>query len=146
MPRPLTDTVSALGRLAAEVRDLQHRVRTLEQRALEERALKARALQARTAATNSHAAEPAPAWGPAVELPDWLSTGSIPVLGTAILGIGGAYLLRAIAESEILPRPAAVAVGVCYAALWLLLSISEVDAPCAGSIQPDDEGRGSPAR
>ncbi len=125
MARPLIDTVSALERLAAEVRDLERRVRTLEERALEERALEARALQARTAATNSRAAEPAPFLQPAVKAPDWFSSGSIPVLGTAILGIGGAYLLRAIAESETLPRPAAVAVGVCYAALWLLLSIRQ---------------------
>lgn len=113
MARPLTDTVSALERLAAEVRDLERRVRTLEARALE------------TLTAEKAAAEPAPVWSAVVSPPDWFSTGLVPVLGTAILGIGGAYLLRAIAESGILPRQAAVAAAVGYAALWLLRSMRQ---------------------
>jgi hypothetical protein len=101
VPRPLADSVSALEQLAEEVRILERRVLALE--------------------TKVPAAEPAPAW-PEIKPPDWLSTGLVPVLGTAILGIGGAYLLRALAESGTLPQLAVVAVAVGYATLWLLQS------------------------
>lgn len=40
-------------------------------------------------------------------------------LGTAILGMAGAYLLRAFAESGSLPRPLIVILAIVYAMLWL---------------------------
>lgn len=42
------------------------------------------------------------------------------VLGKAMLGIAGAYLLRALAESTALPRLPVVAVSIVYAFLWLV--------------------------
>jgi len=105
--------VSAVERLAAEVRDLERRVQALEERALEKPAL-----ESRTRETDSRAVEAAAV----LQLPGWLSTGLVPLLGTAILGIGGAYLLRAIAESGMVPRAVAVAVAVVYAGLWLFRS------------------------
>jgi hypothetical protein len=44
----------------------------------------------------------------------------LPVLGIATLGLAGAYLLRAIAESEILPFELVFTVGALYAVAWLL--------------------------
>ena len=43
-----------------------------------------------------------------------------PVLGKALLGIAGAYVLRAIEETGALPRPIVAAAGIAYAFLWLV--------------------------
>ena len=48
------------------------------------------------------------------------SGGAFAVLGKAMLGIAGAYLLRAAAESSALPRPAVAAVAIAYAIGWLV--------------------------
>ncbi len=42
-----------------------------------------------------------------------------PVLGRALLGIAGAYVLRAVAESSALPKLAVACAGIAYAFLWL---------------------------
>ena len=46
--------------------------------------------------------------------------GAFSVLGKAMLGIAGAYLLRAVAESSSLPRLAIAVVAIVYALLWLV--------------------------
>ncbi|MGA3160744.1 MAG: hypothetical protein ABSC77_05965 [Terracidiphilus sp.] len=46
--------------------------------------------------------------------------GAFSVLGKAMLGIAGAYLLRAVAESGSLPRLAIAAFAIVYALLWLV--------------------------
>ncbi|MDR3772537.1 MAG: hypothetical protein P4L26_04260 [Terracidiphilus sp.] len=46
--------------------------------------------------------------------------GLFPVLGRAMLGIAGAYLLRAIAESTSLPKRVVAASAIVYALLWLV--------------------------
>jgi hypothetical protein len=43
-----------------------------------------------------------------------------PVLGKALLGIAGAYVLRAVAETSTLPRLIVAAAGIVYAFLWLV--------------------------
>lgn len=43
-----------------------------------------------------------------------------PVLGKGLLGIAGAYVLRAVAETAALPRPVVAAAGIAYAFLWLI--------------------------
>ena len=43
-----------------------------------------------------------------------------PVVGKAMLGIAGAYLLRALAESGSLPQLVVVALALAYAGMWLL--------------------------
>lgn len=43
-----------------------------------------------------------------------------PVLGRAMLGIAGAYVLRAIAESSLAPRQVSTAVAIAYAVAWLV--------------------------
>lgn len=47
---------------------------------------------------------------------------SVPALGRALLGIAGAYLLRALTEMGLLPGVAGIAMGILYAALWLWLA------------------------
>jgi hypothetical protein len=54
------------------------------------------------------------------------------VFGKAVLGIAGAYVLRAIAESAILPSWIAVTVALLYAAAWLVWAAwSPARAPLA---------------
>jgi hypothetical protein len=48
------------------------------------------------------------------------STSVAPVLGTAVLAIAGAYLLRALAESGAAPRWVMLVAGITYAAAWLM--------------------------
>jgi len=43
-----------------------------------------------------------------------------PVLGKALLGIAGAYVLRAVEETSALPRLTVAAIGIAYAFLWLV--------------------------
>jgi hypothetical protein len=46
--------------------------------------------------------------------------GIFPVLGKAMLGIAGAYVLRAIAESGSFPKLAVVILALAYAGMWLV--------------------------
>jgi hypothetical protein len=48
------------------------------------------------------------------------TTAFLPVLGTGLLGLAGAYLLRAIAESGVLPARGMFTLGTLYAAGWLI--------------------------
>jgi hypothetical protein len=49
-----------------------------------------------------------------------LDGGMFPVLGKAMLGIAGAYLLRAVAELGSFPKLAVVALALVYAGMWLV--------------------------
>lgn len=44
----------------------------------------------------------------------------LPLAGRALLGLAGAYLLRALTESAVLSSSAGVALGILYAVLWLV--------------------------
>lgn len=57
---------------------------------------------------------------PAVAHATEQASGAFAVLGKAMLGIAGAYVLRAVAESSLLPRPLAAAIAIAYAILWLV--------------------------
>ncbi|MFZ0743640.1 MAG: hypothetical protein WAM85_04500 [Terracidiphilus sp.] len=58
-----------------------------------------------------------------------------PVLGGAMLGIAGAYVLRALAESGLVPRQAIAAVAIVYAVAWLVWSAkARATAPFARAI------------
>ncbi len=53
-----------------------------------------------------------------------LQTANIfPLLGRAMLGIAGAYVLRAIAEAGVMPKGVAAAVAIAYAVGWLLWAV-----------------------
>ncbi len=75
-------------------------------------ALEARVGQASVLPTPAPAV---PAAEAETEIPDLL-----PVLGRALLGLAGAYLLRALVESAAIPTSAGVATGILYAVLWLV--------------------------
>jgi hypothetical protein len=54
-------------------------------------------------------------------LPESLQTDRLPyLLGRSLLGLAGAYLLRALTESGSMPAAAGVAAGILYAILWMV--------------------------
>src|SRR5487761_2318922 len=51
------------------------------------------------------------------------ASGIVPMLGKALLGIAGAYLLRAVAESGSFPKLAVVVLAITYAGMWLVFAV-----------------------
>ena len=100
----------ALERLTERLDILERRVDALEHPS---------AAPASRSAGHAAALQPAPH---AEELPFAQTASLFPVLGKAMLGIAGAYVLRAIAESSPLPRLAVAVVAILYAILWLVWS------------------------
>jgi hypothetical protein len=98
MPQPEVEA------LECAVRDLTNRVAYLEQRI---------GLSA-PAAPTARVPE-VPANHPLARMPAIL-----PIAGRALLGLAGAYLLRALTESGTLPARAGIATGIAYALLWLV--------------------------
>ena len=98
----------ALARLSAAVETLERRVYALEHPASD------RQTSRQAADIHSIAATiPQP-------LPSTQAGGVFSVVGKAMLGIAGAYLLRAIAESTTFPRAVVVAIAIVYATMWLV--------------------------
>jgi hypothetical protein len=93
---------------------LADRVETLERRVIALEALE----RTPSAAMREPSAPPATEAGEGFSLAQ--AGGAFSVLGKSMLGIAGAYLLRAVAESSSLPRLAIAAVAIVYALLWLV--------------------------
>jgi hypothetical protein len=109
----MDDLPDVLERLTARIGLLEQRVSALEHSSV------------------APAAPPVPkatviqAAPPAESLPFAQAGGIFSVLGKAMLGIAGAYVLRAVAESSALPRLAVAAVAIVYAVFWLVWSARE---------------------
>ena len=97
-PQPQADLAALLNRM----RELERRVSALEHRE----------------SLPEPAAPPPAASAAAIDLP----SDAIPMAGFALLGIAGAYLLRAFTEMGALPHGAGVAAGIAYAAAWLWMA------------------------
>lgn len=93
--------------LSARVDDLEERVTRLER-------------GAPAAVRTSIAAVPASQAAPPASVPP--VAGIFAVLGQALLGIAGAYVLRALTAGNILPRPLIAVLAILYALGWLLAS------------------------
>jgi hypothetical protein len=104
----MDDLLEAFARLTERLECLERRVSALEHSSV------------------AAAPTPAPAAGPvgsepAAAVDDLGEAGAVfPVVGKAMLGIAGAYLLRAVAESGSFPKLAVVALALAYAAMWLV--------------------------
>ncbi len=108
---PPGDGSSRLGELTARVEELERRLTALEH---------SRPTQSPHAESPSAAAFAAP--GAEVTASSDAQPNLLPLFGRAILGIAGAYLLRAAAESGMLAPWLAVALALAYAAGWLIWS------------------------
>ncbi len=94
--------------LARQVRNLEERVHTLEQR-LDNR--RERPVQV-PSELKPHPVRPV----------EKNAAKTIPTIGEAFLAVGGAYLLRALAESKLVPLAIGVGAGILYALIWLILA------------------------
>jgi hypothetical protein len=104
----MSDLPGAVERLTERLEALERRVYILEHPA-EERVLTP--VQEPAALQAVQAAE--------AQLPGQAG-GVFSVLGKALLGIAGAYVLRAVAESSSLPKLAIAAIAILYAVAWLI--------------------------
>jgi len=103
---PLQEAVQQLEELIRAVDDLRRRVAVLEQRSV---------VASPSAELSLPLAKP-------VMLPE-VSPGLLAPIGRMLLGIAGAYLLRAIVEAGILPELTGTILGLLYAGAWLVASI-----------------------
>ena len=103
----MEDLPEALNRLTTRLETLEQRVYALEHTS--------EAIQSQPVPKPA-----APRAAPVAEALPFAQAGVFAVLGKALLGIAGAYLLRAVAESGSLPRLAVAAVAIVYALLWLV--------------------------
>lgn len=118
MKTPVDEFASILERLTEKVEELEARLSALEHR---------------SAAMGHPVVRPA---SPATLPPSPLDSLSIPwqsgglaTVGRVFLGMAGAYLLRALAESGVLPQLAVVAVALAYAVAWLVWAAHARAAP-----------------
>ena len=102
------DLPDDITRLAARLQALERRVEVLEHPSQPSIAVAALEPMPSRAAQDGEA------------LPSALAGGAFPVVGKALLGIAGAYLLRAVAESTSLPKLGVAAVAIAYAVFWLV--------------------------
>jgi hypothetical protein len=113
----------ATERIASDTEQLSERVRELERRvaALEGKPEKLIAPAAELAGTALQRPRAPATWRgfPPAEMPG----GTLPVIGKAVLGIAGAYLLRAVAESGTIPRWPVLMLAIVYAGMWLVLAV-----------------------
>ena len=104
MPRRLEETLPMLEAVLSRLGELERRVAALEKvRPPEPIGLPS----------------PAASFAGVATQVDWLPSGMLPVAGKALLGIAGAYVLRAIAESGVVPTAVVALAGLAYAAVWL---------------------------
>src|SRR5215472_5150294 len=107
----MSDLPETLEELSARVDALEHRVRDLERRT------------AATVRSEAPASAAATVLDPAPELPSGEQiAGSFLLLGKSMLGIAGAYLLRALGASGVVPRILIAAVAIAYAIAWLVVA------------------------
>jgi hypothetical protein len=115
----------ALDSVASDIEQLSERVRELERRvsALEGQPENSATTSAAPPTTDYALQRPRPpaTWRgfPPAQDPG----GAVPVLGKAVLGIAGAYLLRAIAESGAIPKFPILLIAIVYAALWMVWAV-----------------------
>ncbi|MGO9009429.1 MAG: hypothetical protein ACLQPN_04930 [Bryobacteraceae bacterium] len=110
MPQPEWES------LAREVRDLAERVASMEQRL---RLAEARVTPAEAPSETIEAvAEESGVLASSQPLEQ--AVGLLPLVGRALLGMAGAYLLRALSESGALPDHVGIAAGIVYAGGWLM--------------------------
>jgi hypothetical protein len=106
------EDLDALARLTARIEALEQRICTLEHSPA-----KSASVSAAAALSASRLTSP-PTTGKAIPIAQ--DGGAFAVLGKAMLGIAGGYVLRAVAETGSFPKLAVVVLALGYAATWLI--------------------------
>ena len=116
MPQAVDNVAFALEQLTNQVRELERRVATLEGRNET-----FSSVDLDTGSVALQRPRPPATWRGFPPLD--ASSGAIPILGKAVLGIAGAYLLRALAESSSIPKMPVLVVAILYACWWLVWAV-----------------------
>ena len=110
----------AVDSIALTLEQLSHKIETLEQRvaALEGQEVQAVPADSQAPSIAVQGQRAPETWRgfPPLETP----SGAVPILGKAVLGLAGAYLLRALAESSSIPKLPVLFVAIAYAYCWLI--------------------------
>ncbi len=116
MPQPFDGSASDVERLSEQLRELERRVSVLEGQP---------GIEGRTtlAPGSGELLNARPREMQRGFLAASVPAGIVPVFGKAVLGMAGAYLLRAVAESGTVVRLPVLLVAIVYAILWLLWAI-----------------------
>jgi hypothetical protein len=122
MPQAVESNAAELEQISARLRNLERRVGALEEQA-KSTAL-AQPQPTESSAVPQRPERPAPWQG---VLPFQMPSGAVPVLGKAVLGIAGAYLLRAITEGAPVFKLSVLIVAIVYAALWMVWAVRTHD-------------------
>jgi hypothetical protein len=104
----MNDLLDALARLDARLENLERRLLALEH------------LSKPATPLTVQAATPVSEAGATEQFAPPQAGGVFAVVGKAMLGIAGAYVLRAVAESGSFPKLAVVALALAYAGTWLV--------------------------
>jgi hypothetical protein len=126
----LDEFVLVIDRLISRLDELESRVGALEHPPEPHNVTAATPL-ATSASTSATGAKPAATATPQAHPLAQLSRSSnpMPVIGKVFLGVAGAYLLRALAESGSLPMWAVAGVAMLYAGAWLLAAARTPSSP-----------------
>src|SRR5579872_1079495 len=115
MPQ-VVDSISSFEQLSERVRELEDRIAALEGRS--------RASQGATSSLpRVELQKPNNGIPPAGVFPAFNSGGTFPIIGRAVLGFAGAFLLRAITESTSFPKLPVLAVAILYACFWMVWAV-----------------------
>ncbi|HEX3094364.1 MAG TPA: hypothetical protein VHW72_17140 [Candidatus Angelobacter sp.] len=123
MKSSLDELVLVIDRLISRLDELESRVAALERPAASHKVTAAQpaATVTKPAAIATQQAHPLAQLS--------RSSNPMPVIGKVFLGVAGAYLLRALAESGSLPMWAVAGAAMLYAGAWLLAAARTVSPP-----------------
>lgn len=119
MPQAVDSHTSEFEQIAVRLHDLEERVAALEG---QPHPSGQDPLQTADALSGSvQEPKPSDTWRgfPAIRT----ANGAVSILGKAVLGIAGAYLLRAIAEAGPIPQFPVLLAAIVYAALWMVWAV-----------------------
>lgn len=113
MPQAVDSIASSLEQLSQKIEELEQRLVVLERQKSQ-----AGPVDSPTPSAILQGPRAPETWRgfPPVEAP----SSAVPILGKAVLGIAGAYLLRALAESNSIPKLPVLFVAIAYAYGWLI--------------------------
>ena len=103
---PVEEATHQVEQLILAIEDLRRRVEALEHPCVSAKLSAAPQWELTPAAVESNASE--------------ISSGLLAGIGRVLLGIAGAYLLRAVTEASLVPRLIGTLAGVLYACAWLV--------------------------
>lgn len=121
MPQAVDSLTSVVEQLGDRLRDLESRIASLESFVLTQHLPQAEARPSPTTFVGRRAA-------PRRGLPELESSArAFPIIGKAVLGFAGAFLLRALAESGSVPRLPVLTIAILYACFWMIWSARSSD-------------------